>query len=841
MTDRERLLQLAEFVADGVPIDWVAQRERLGPEDRTTLERLATLDGLNRTMRDPAPPGPPDLQSWGHLKILGRIGQGATSTVFRAFDPALDREVALKLRSGRDADERALRAWTDEARRLARIRHPNVLAVHGAGVHDGIPGLWCDLLSGKTLEPGFESGEYSVAEILSMTTALLEAVICVHDAGLIHGDIKPANVIREPDGRVVLMDFGAASEQAAGQAVVDRAGTPIAMAPERFEGQPSTPAIDIFGVGIVLFVLLEGRYPVLGTTEAAIRGRWRRGDRPAVRNGRAPRALRKLVLAMLASDPTSRPTASDSLASLRRIAEAPRRRGRTVIVAAAFSVLSGALAVSLSALQSSRQATAENEAVRGFLTDVLAAPRRTRLGPGVPMGAMLEDSARIAPVQLSAQPAALADVLITIGDSLVQLDRAERGRELFDQAAALLAELDRPIVTARLRYSLARLASEERRFEDAEALYRQNIDALSPTAETLSIRVSSWVGLGRLASERGELDAAEAAFDRALTEALDLAGESSESVALTQLYMGQLDLQLSRYDSALSRIEASVNHYLARSGPRNRNVLAGRSSMVEALDRLGRLGEAAELAETNAAVAVEWLGADDRFSLAALDALSNIQSRRGRPGRALEVSREALRGLKARTDPPVETVLHFESNQVGYLLDLDRPREALMMAEQLMPRMLETLGAGHSLVEMTALNLADALLAVGRPVEALAVARDLYRRFEAQLGEGHLFTLVSAYLTGASLSRMGESSSAAAYLERAHDGLVEQLGQRNSLSLKAAEFLAEHRLRAGQADQVAALVERAHALALEALGPDHLRTRRLGALRQRADPSVVAE
>src|SRR5688500_12493458 len=212
------LERLAQAVADATPVDWDAELART-PDAAATLGHLRVLAELGRVSRaaeDEVASAPDSARfHWGPLAALEMLGEGSFGEVWRAWDPALQRPVALKLRRA-TGSAGSDRRWLEEARRLARVRHPNVLVVHGADVHDGRAGLWTDLLHGATLEALLrERGTFGPREAALVGIELCGALAAVHAAGLVHGDVKASNVMREgeagsPDGsgRIVLMDFG---------------------------------------------------------------------------------------------------------------------------------------------------------------------------------------------------------------------------------------------------------------------------------------------------------------------------------------------------------------------------------------------------------------------------------------------------------------------------------------------------------------------------------------------------------------------------------------------------------------------------------------------------------
>src|SRR5262245_33374376 len=145
-----RLIELAERVADATPVDWPDWEASESAPTVHGLRVLATIAGTHRASaaEAEAPRGTtaaPALFGWGGVQVRALIGRGSFGEVFRAFDPALGREVALKLRHAEAGAAAGTRRWIEEARRLARVRHPNVLTVFGAGVFDGRAGLWTEL------------------------------------------------------------------------------------------------------------------------------------------------------------------------------------------------------------------------------------------------------------------------------------------------------------------------------------------------------------------------------------------------------------------------------------------------------------------------------------------------------------------------------------------------------------------------------------------------------------------------------------------------------------------------------------------------------------------------
>jgi eukaryotic-like serine/threonine-protein kinase len=221
------------------------------------------MDDSTHTMHDDAPR--PDrkpagdgeqLTVWGPFELRERVGVGGFGEVYRAWDPKLQREVAIKLLLARRASASGYETMLREARLTAKVRHPSVVAVHGVDVHEGRVGFWTDFVHGKTLSALLAAqGPFAAREAAMIGIELCGALSAVHAEGLLHRDIKPSNVMREEGGRILLMDFGMTQQGATG----DFGGTLRCMAPELLAGQPASVASDIYALGQLLFELVTGK------------------------------------------------------------------------------------------------------------------------------------------------------------------------------------------------------------------------------------------------------------------------------------------------------------------------------------------------------------------------------------------------------------------------------------------------------------------------------------------------------------------------------------------------------------------------------------------------------
>jgi eukaryotic-like serine/threonine-protein kinase len=359
----EAQLAAALAIADGTPVDWsvlgrtgVASSAAASAIEATPgllhLERVvrghrelrardggagAGADTLLTAARRESVLRSTELQvRWGPLLVLEKIGRGSFGDVYRAWDPRLDREVALKLLR-EDTTERFGSPAVEEGRLLARVRHPNVVTVFGAERAAGRAGIWMEYIRGRTLADEVKDrGPLAPDEAVRIAIDVCRALAAVHAANLLHRDVKAHNVMREENGRIVLGDFGTGLTMLETPAEPQLAGTPLYLAPEVLEQRIASVASDLYSVGVLLFFLLTGRYPVAGGSLAEIQRAHSDGVRLSVREAgpELDHDLAALVETLLDPDPGQRfPTAIAAEAALQQWRD--RQAGETLPGAAA--------------------------------------------------------------------------------------------------------------------------------------------------------------------------------------------------------------------------------------------------------------------------------------------------------------------------------------------------------------------------------------------------------------------------------------------------------------------------------------------------------------------------
>src|SRR5262245_14304624 len=362
-----------ERIADGAPVDWDSLESCAQSDDERDELRYLRIVGdiadLHRSTEAEARdteasavtvatiPRPLNERhdTWGKYRLDQKVGEGSYGSVYRAWDQELEREIAIKILH-RQVTNRELNRWLlAEGRALARVRHHNVVSVFGLESLGDRVGLCMEFVQGQTLEAELRArGTFDAREAMLIGQDVCRALAAVHLAGFVHRDVKARNVMREPGGRIVLMDFGTGREAGHGRAF-DIAGTPVYMAPEVLEGEPATPRSDVYSVGVLVYHLVTGEYPVHGWTMSDIRDEHRIGRQKALSERRpdlSPRFLR-IVETALASDPDERyPTAGALLEAFEALTRERLSIGRIVSVAAVGLAATALVLISVGLLTS---------------------------------------------------------------------------------------------------------------------------------------------------------------------------------------------------------------------------------------------------------------------------------------------------------------------------------------------------------------------------------------------------------------------------------------------------------------------------------------------------------
>ncbi|MBM4776370.1 MAG: serine/threonine protein kinase [Archangiaceae bacterium] len=515
----------------------------------------------------------------GRYVVLERVGAGAMGQVFAAWDPQLDRKVALKvLKNAASSDEHQARLLR-EAQTLARLSHPNVVTVFDVGRWEGQRFIALEFVDGGSVREWLGAQSRGVNDVVAVFIQAGRGLAAAHQAGVVHRDFKPDNVLVRGDGRAQVTDFGLASESVGrvgdgpvlepGASLTGTGallGTPAYMAPAQLDGEPATAASDQFGFCVALFEALTGQRPWSGNTVEALRRAMRDGPAPAFPStSDVPVAIRKAVLRGLSVQEAARwPSMVALVEALEAVSQ--RRSSRALVVGVVAVVAGLALVFGRASVDTAakcppsraRLAGIWDDAVRGKVKAAFepsTAPWAQALSASVLTGldAYADEWARLhtdtceatwvrkeqSPHALDLRMRCLDERRSELAAATRYLSQLEPGG--LDRAPGVLrglTSLERCSDAIRLERRAETLSAEAVSFSEAtrakvleakvlhdSGLFQEAEASLAPVTPTLSsvadlaVQAEGWFWVGSVALKRANHDLARDALSRAVTTA----------------------------------------------------------------------------------------------------------------------------------------------------------------------------------------------------------------------------------------------------------------------------------------------------------------------------------
>jgi serine/threonine-protein kinase len=324
----------------------------------------------------------------GKYEIRRELGRGAMGVVYEAFDPSIERIVALKTirkdqlegAEGQDVIGRFQR----EAKAAGRLNHPNIVSIYDFGEDDGTAFIAMEFVSGRELKSYFENNErFPMADIERVMSQLLDALEYSHQYGVVHRDIKPANIILLPDHRVKVADFGIARIESSQYTQAGTVlGTPAYMSPEQFMGQTVDGRSDIFSAGVVLYQFLTGERPFSGTATTIMhKVLMEEPLPPSMLNVQVPKRFDAVIKKAMTKRPEDRFQTAHEFADAIRAAAADKTAPDTdaTVVAGGDSTVVNVTAVSRTAPPATAAAPSASPATAAAPSAAPAPPRKSPL------------------------------------------------------------------------------------------------------------------------------------------------------------------------------------------------------------------------------------------------------------------------------------------------------------------------------------------------------------------------------------------------------------------------------------------------------------------------------
>lgn len=747
----------------------------------------------------------------GRFVVLRRLGAGGMGVVFKAYDPELDRKVALKLlhraasSSGSDSPE--ARRLLREAQAMAQLSHPNVITVYDVGTCGEQVFIAMELVDGVDLCQWLKQRTRTWREVMAVLVQAGEGLAAAHAAGLVHRDFKPANVLVGRDGRVRVLDFGlarAVSElrppgeaEAAPTPAADRGsvlsspltcpgsvvGTPAYMAPEQISGSEVDARGDQYSFAVTLYEALYRRRPFDEPSDVIgllLHGRGKILPPPA--GSAVPARVWHVVERALAVDPEARyPSMNELVAALRRVSSSPRRLWASVaaiaVLAAGLGLLVGrdrGLPRACSGGQERWEAvwSPERRAAVGAAFAASGSPLATT---AFDLVAHALDRYGQAWVEAHTEACVATHVRHEQSPELLDLRMACLDRRL-KNASALIAVLERADSDMVVEAPKAVLALPSLDgCADAEALMAPVPLPPDAAARAAAAALGERLARAQAQAEAGQLAAAHAEALAALQAAQKLGHDPL--LAEAHLLLGDVLEREGEYAQASDEVRLAL---LAAQRGRHEEVVARALALMVWVDGYQRQrAEAFELLAQLGAATLDRLGAPDLLRAELAQSF----------GSALQVNRR-----------------------------LDEALEQFRLAEELRAARL---GPEHYLVAAARNNTAAVYYLQCRYAEALAIHRAVLRAIEAALGPEHPNAAVCLDNIGASLSALERMAEARAAHARAHAIRRRLFGDENVQTAASLANLADLDRRAGRYTEAVAAYKKVLEVFTRRLGPSH--------------------
>ncbi|MBI3463689.1 MAG: protein kinase [Planctomycetes bacterium] len=278
--------------------------------------------------------GPAPIENPGRYELLEKVGEGGYGAVYKAWDPQLQRVVAVKVPRfdvPRDKLPNAIERFLREARAAARVRHPNVCPIYDVGQQGDTPYAVMAYIDGPPLSQAMKGRRFTVAEAVTVVRKVAVALQAVHARGIVHRDLKPGNVLVDPNGEPMLTDFGLARPLEESQNLTQpgtAVGTPAYMSPEQAAGQLDQvgPWTDVYSLGVVLYQFLTGRLPFEGPAHTILHKIIHESaPLPSTLRPDLNPALENIILKAMAREPGSRYKSAQAFADALGTLDLPRR------------------------------------------------------------------------------------------------------------------------------------------------------------------------------------------------------------------------------------------------------------------------------------------------------------------------------------------------------------------------------------------------------------------------------------------------------------------------------------------------------------------------------------
>jgi serine/threonine-protein kinase len=666
--------------APGAALADLAFGRRAPNADASRSRHLALLpaDALALDLSDP------QQSRFGDYELIEPIGEGGMGVVYRARQISLDREVAVKvLAAGPWASRAFVERFRREAQNAARMQHPNIVAIHEVGTAEELHFFSMRLVRGRSLAAEVrEHGPFDAVRAARLMRIVAEAVAYAHSLGVLHLDLKPANVLLDEDGVPHVADFGLARRLDSALAVDNDevSGTPSYMAPEQADGRAGriTQATDIWGLGAILYELIGGEPPFRADDVPSVLRLVREGRVVSLRRRmpRLSRDLEAIVMKCLAREPEARYASARALAEARPLNIAQRLARWThrepKLAGASMLIVVALVAGLLATTQQWRRAEANAqraERVRKFMIGVFQEvnPDNSR-GQPITAEQLLEHGARELDAPSAQSPAIQADLASTIGRLYWLVGDYPRADAMLARASTAFRSPGVPDeVRARTLLALAFAEKEKNRYEDAITHAREGFAFAEKASDDDDVSAARRL-IAESQTNSGDARNAEPLLREALAADRARFGDDADETASDLILLGDALYELSRFDDSIAVEREAADAATRRHGRTHSAVMGALEIESRALRESGHLPEAEQTLREAAAIAERLYGPEHRETIVARSNLGIALQAQGRYAEALQSHLDLLRTVeKMAAERPEQLAYTYNALAADYM------------------------------------------------------------------------------------------------------------------------------------------------------------------------------
>jgi serine/threonine protein kinase len=675
-SDEQNILKIAAKISDGsANIDML---QNLSAKDTNqlykALEKINHVSKIIRKQSQQTQNTIKENETWAHLQIHEKIGEGGIGKVYRGHDLALNCDVAVKFLKKTSQLYISSDKFLQEARNMAKVRHPHVLAIHGAIIDKGVAGYWSDYLDGPLLSDALLKQSFTSKQQLIIAQELSSALLQIHKNKLAHGDIKPQNVILQPHRGAILLDFGSSRKQEVNKSSQKLLhASPLAMAPEQFDGKLPNQGSDIFSLGLLFWNIDTTKHPHDGkdieeikqqTNSLQNKGKLLKGNKE----------WKKLILSMVARNPQNRPSIQHVIKKLSDIEQKPTKRAKKVAYGALMALAIGISSISFYSSYKTKQANAQTQVLNKVLMDILLKSSPIDAGKDILLIDVLSDAEKTLFENKFISPTQKVFYLTQLVKTYRRQGKAEKAIKL---ASKLLAVPNLPdSIKLDLLVQKSAALNENKNYQEAEELLLQAIKIKPLNKHDVDVLVSALITLIHTYNESYQLEKVSALLKQAKNIVKNGTGEKPYSANLA-LVEGNYWEIMDKIPKAFEFYQQAVYGFIQHYGEKNLDVLIAKGAAATVLTYHDESREkGAIMLQKVVAEMTSFLGAEHSSTLIARINLADSYAQLNNPQKALDTIVPYLPNVYQTYGIHGGMTLTFKNMIAGYYLQAEQAQKA---------------------------------------------------------------------------------------------------------------------------------------------------------------------